>query len=211
MLNPVGPQSPGVYWLRRALVLLVLLLVVLGVVGLLGGRGGDPAPTAAPVAPSPSPSPSSSSPAASSSADPTSSASPDKTKTKTPACKDSAVAVTASTDAASYQVGSTPRLRMQITNKSSSACKRDIGADANELIINLGETKFWSSDDCSPGGKSDVVTLEADQSYSVSLTWLGRASAPDCPADQPAAKAGSYNLVGRNGDVLSKPEPFSLT
>ena len=126
-------------------------------------------------------------------------------------CKDADITVTASTDAATYPVGATPRLRMRILNTSKESCRRDVGAAANELIVNRGSERFWSSDDCNPPGKADVVTLAAGQSYSVTLAWVGQASQPKCPANQPQASAGSYTLVGRNGDLMSKPEPFSFT
>jgi hypothetical protein len=56
-----------------------------------------------------------------------------------------------------------------------------------------------------------VVTLEPGQSYSVSVTWLGRLSQKGCPADQPLAEAGTYKLTGRNGEVTSEPAVFALT
>jgi hypothetical protein len=119
--------------------------------------------------------------------------------------------VTASTDAASYAVGSTPRLRMRIQNTSDTACKRDVGAAMNELVITSGDTRVWSSDDCNTAGTAQVATLQPGQSYSVSVTWLGRLSAKGCPADQPLAQKGSYKLVGRNGDITSEPAVFALT
>lgn len=208
VLHPVGPKSPGTYWVRRALVLLVVLALILGVRQLFFRGGG--ASTAAPQpsqssTPAPDPSPSTSK---------TTSASPKPSTSATSgtgACKDSQIQVTASTDAASYQVGATPRLRMRIQNVSTSACKRDIGSKSNELIISSGTVKVWSSDDCNPGGTAQVVTLQPQQSYSVDVTWLGRLSQKGCPPDQPIASAGTYKLVGRNGDVQSDPAVFSLT
>lgn len=224
-MRPVGPQPPSVYWVRRAVVLVVLAAIVAGIVWLVAGRGGGPTGTASPdpsdtpaatpamsvTTPAPSASPTKATPK------PTkTTATPKPTKTATTpaaitACPDSAIQVVASTDAASYKIGATPRLRMQITNSSTASCKRDVGASANELIVNQDGKRFWSSDDCNPGGKADVVTLEPGQSYSVSLGWLGRGSQPGCPADQPAATAGTYELVGRNGDVMSSPQKFALT
>ncbi len=216
-MHPVGPQSPGTYWVRRVLVILVILALALGVRWLLTGRSGSPtaSPTTSPVATG------SSSPTPSTSATPsptpskTASASPSKTASATStgiqACPDSAITVTASTDAASYTVGSTPRLRMRIQNTGSAACTRDIGAAQNELVISSGDTRVWSSDDCNQGGNPQIATLAPDQSYSVSVTWLGRLSAKGCPADQPLAEAGTYKLVGRNGEVTSEPAVFSLT
>jgi hypothetical protein len=86
-----------------------------------------------------------------------------------------------------------------------------VGAAQNELVITSGSTRVWSSDDCNPGGDPNVVTLEPGQSYSVSVTWLGRLSQKGCPADQPLAEAGTYKLTGRNGEVTSEPAVFSLT
>lgn len=214
-MHPVGPQSPGTYWLRRLLVLAVVVALLLGIRWLL--TGGDEEPTAS-ATPSTSPS---ASPSESASATPsgtaTASATPSATPTSsaTPApdgqCADSAITVTASTDAASYTVGSTPRLRMRIENTSGTACKRDVGAAQNELVITSGSTRVWSSDDCNPGGDPNVVTLDPGQSYSVSVTWLGRLSQKDCPAEQPLAEAGTYKLTGRNGEVTSEPAVFALT
>jgi hypothetical protein len=216
VIHPTGPQSPGVYWVRRAVVLLVLIVLLLGVRWLLTGRGGDGTPAASP---SGSSSPSSTPAATSASAKPTSaspkpsatSASAKPSSTAVTACTKSQLAVTASTDAASYPTGSTPRLRMKIENTSSKACTRDIGAPQNELLIVSGTTRVWSSDDCNPGGTAQVVTLAPGQSYSVSVTWLGHLSQKGCPANQPIAGKGTYKLTGRNGDVTSTPATFALT
>jgi hypothetical protein len=212
-MHPVGPQSPVTYWLRRLLVLAVVVALLLGIRWLLTGAGEEPAASATQ---SPSPS-ASSSPATSpsGSAAPSDTPTPTATAAATPApdgqCADAAISVTASTDAASYTVGSTPRLRMRIENTSDTACKRDVGAAQNELVITSGSTQVWSSDDCNPGGDPNVVTLDPGQSYSVSVTWLGRLSQEGCPAEQPLAEAGTYKLTGRNGEVASEPVVFALT
>jgi len=204
-MHPTGPQSPGVYWVRRALVVVVLLVALLGVRWLLTGRGGG-TPSATPPTPTPTSSTSHSSTPTTS----TSSA-PKPTPTGAVACTKEQISVTASTDAASYPVGSTPRLRMTIENTSSTPCTRDIGAAQNELLITSGTARVWSSDDCSPGGGSQVVTMAPGQSYSVAVTWLGKLSAKGCPANQPAATKGTYKLTGRNGDLTSAPAVFALT
>lgn len=205
LLHPVGSKPPGTYWLRRALVVLVVVALVVGIRQLFfsgGSTTASPEPSTSSTA-SPDPTPSTSK-----TATPKPSASG---STGTGACKNNQIKVTASTDAASYQVGATPRLRMRIQNVSNSACKRDIGSKNNELVITSGSARVWSSDDCNAGGSSQVVTLKPDQSYSVDVTWLGRVSQKGCPPDQPIAEAGTYKLVGRNGEVESEPAVFSLT
>jgi hypothetical protein len=205
LLHPVGSKPPGTYWLRRALVVLVVLALVIGIRQVFfsgGSTSASPEPSQSST-PAPDPSPSTSK---SASAKPTASSS-----SGTGNCKNNQIKVTASTDAASYQVGATPRLRMRIQNVSTSACKRDIGSKSNELVITSGDARVWSSDDCNAGGSSQVVTLKPDQSYSVDVTWLGRLSQKGCPPDQPIAEAGTYKLTGRNGEVESEPAVFSLT
>ena len=223
LLHPRGPLPPGVYWVRRLLALLVVVALLLGVRWVFqrtfGGSGtpdssGTPSASTTPSTsvsgtPSKTASPSTSATSAKPSTSATTSASP--STTAVPLCANDDIAVTAPTDAASYPVGSTPRLRMRIQNTSSKPCRRDIGAAQNELVITSGSTRVWSSDDCNPGGAAQVQTIQPGQSYSVTVTWLGKLSKKGCPADQPEAQAGSYKLVGRNGDVDSKPASFALT
>lgn len=208
LLRPVGSKPPGTYWVRRALVLLIVLALVLGIRQLFFSGG-----SASTAAPEPTGS-SSAEPDPNGSASPSTSASPKPSSSASSGigpCKNNQIQVTSSTDAASYQVGATPQLRMRIKNISKSACQRDVGSKNNELVITSGSARVWSSDDCNTGGSAQVVTLQPGQSYSVNVTWLGRLSQKGCPPDQPIADAGTYKLVGRNGDVSSDGAVFSLT
>lgn len=217
-MNPRGPLPPGVYWVRRLLALLVVVALVLGArwvwqrtFGSSSSSGATPSTSPSSSPASPSAKPTSPSPSASASTSTSKSPSASPTTTGVPLCADDDIAVTASTDAASYPVGSTPRLRMRIQNTSSKPCRRDIGAAQNELVITSGTARVWSSDDCNPGGSQQVQTIQPGQSYSVTVTWLGKLSKKGCPADMPEAQAGSYKLTGRNSAVTSKPASFSLT
>ena len=217
-MHPRGPLPPGVYWVRRIVAVLVIIAVVLGARWVYHKlrSSSSATPVASPSAsktPTPTPTPSK-----------TPTPTPSKTPTPTPSkttpspssstlrtCANSDIRVTASTDAASYVVGSTPKLRMRIQNVSSTPCKRDLGAGANELLITSGSAHVWSSDDCNPSTASDVQTMQPDQSFSVAVTWLGRLSAKGCPANEPYAQPGSYKLTGRNGTIVSAPAIFALT
>jgi len=216
MMSPVGPQPSRVYWIRRALVLLAIVLTLVALRWLIFGRGGDvsqvsanPTPSTSPTSSSQSADPTAAPTAAASSS--TTAASPTSSEDGAPQCGNADIAVTVSTDSASYPVGSTPKLHLKIENTSGTACYRDIGAGMNELHIKSGGYHVWSSDDCNAGGAPDVTLLQPAQSYSVTVTWPGILSASGCPGNQPVAKAGSYDLYGRNGDVISSPAVFSLT
>lgn len=211
LIYPVGPEPPGTYWLRRGIVL-VVILAILGLVWFVFFRGGGsdsaaPQPSASPTAsttPTVTPSPT-----GSASGSPTATASP--TSTELADCKKSVIEVEASTDDSSYPVGSTPRFTLKVTNGGNVACLRDVGAGANELSVSSGGVPVWSSDDCNPSDATDVVTLKPGQSFSTSITWDGIISEEGCPSGQPAAEAGGYDLLGRNGDVESEPVAFELT
>ena len=216
-MHPRGPLPPGVYWVRRVVAVLVIIAVVLAARWAYHRVRSTPSasPTASPTA-SVTTTPTAShsaTPTVSHSATPTASHSPSPSPSASTlrSCANSDIRVTASTDAATYVVGSTPKLRMRIQNVSSTPCRRDLGAAANELLITSGTAHVWSSDDCNPSSTSDIQTMPPDQSFSVSVTWLGRLSAKGCPANEPYAQPGSYKLVGRNGSVSSTPAIFALT
>ena len=218
VVNPRGPLPPSVYWVRRGLALLAVILVLLvlrfvwshtlGSNG-SGQAGPTPVPSTSSASPSHTPTKTPSPTASPTKASPTPTPSPSASTLRT--CTDGDITVTASTDAASYVVGSTPKLHMRIQNTSSTPCRRDVGSAANDLVITSGTAHVWASDDCNPGGPSSVVAMQPDQSYSVTVTWLGRLSAKGCPANEPFAQPGSYSLVGHNVGAVSAPAVFALT
>jgi hypothetical protein len=205
LMHPSGPEPASVYWIRRGAIVLVVITLLVALWWLIGSLfGGDDAPTEPTAQPSSS---AAASPEASSSAAASASADGDPV-----ACVDSAITVEATTDASTYPVGSTPRLTLTIINSGDVACKRDVGPKANELEITSGGYHVWSSDDCNASSKSKVVVLEPGDKVASSITWNGRLSQKGCPnGEGELAKAGRYDLVGRNGKAVSEPTPFALT
>jgi hypothetical protein len=205
-MHPTGPEPASVYWIRRGAIVLVVITLVVAAWWLLGSLFGGGSDTSADSAAEPSSS---------------ASAAPDSSvpaEASTPAdaepveCLDSAITVEATTDASTYPVGSTPRLTLTIINSGDVACKRDVGPKANELEITSGGYHVWSSDDCNASSKSKVVTLKPGDKVASSITWNGRLTQKGCPdGEGDEAKAGSYDLMGRNGKVTSEQTPFSLT
>jgi cytoskeletal protein RodZ len=218
VLHPVGPLPPRAYWLRRLLIVLAVVLVVALIWWLLTGLGsGSPAaaptgsgspttaPTTTPTSPTSTPTPTTTSPT------PTATTtSPSPTTTGVAACPDSAIKVTALTDATSYPAGKDPRLTVEVSNVGTVSCKRDVGQVALELIVTSGSARTWSSDDCNPGGSHAVVTLRAGQTFATTVVWSRTTSAPGCPSGKPQAAPGHYQLVARNLTLKSAPAPFQL-
>ena len=202
-MHPVGPEPPVVYWLRRAAFVLVILTVIAVLWWLIGaitgGGGGDATPAADSTTQSATAEPS-----------PTDSTVPNPEPTAIVDCEDAAIKVTASTDATTYTIGASAKLSMVIQNVGDVTCTRDVGPKANELKITSGGYHVWSSDDCSPKGKSKVIEMEPGDKVASSVTWNGQLSEKGCPANQPQAKPGRYSLEARNGDVISEGVPFAV-
>lgn len=204
-MKPVGPEEPQVYWKRRALVVGVVLLALL-ILFLIFRPKGDDQPQAEPaITVSPSPTVSGS-PAPTTTASGSASPSPSGPARE---CTDTDIEVTVSPDKPSYPAGVEPKITMAIANTGAFACRRDVGAGANEIVISSGGTQVWTSDDCSPSTESSVQTIEPGKSAAVTVTWPRTRSAAGCPTDQPPVAAGAYDVVGRNDRIDS--EPVSLT
>jgi hypothetical protein len=207
VLRPVGDLPPGVYWVRR-LVLLGALLVVVVLVWWRWPSGGDDT-SATGGEPTPTPTVSSS-PLTSSPTPTASETKKDTTKSNKPPCEDSAIEVKVSTDAETYAADVQPAITFSVENVSDKTCSRDIGQGANELQITSGGAQVWSSDDCNPGGEQAVDNLKPGDRFVQTVTWPRIESAEGCPTPQQDAPPGTYQVIARNGDVLSEPAAFTL-
>jgi hypothetical protein len=223
-----------VYWRRRIMVVAVVVAVVFLVRALFFGGGDKPdaashvdaAPSVTPSGGASSrsahpaatitPSPGSGGPAAPSGGDgqtggaQTGGSTGRGTSSGGSVCPDSALRVEVSTDASTYRVGDQPVVRLTITNTSGSACQRDVGAAEQEVVITAGDRRIWSSDDCSPGGDPDVRTIQPGETLHYAVTWPGLTSQPGCTDRHEVAGAGSYTLVGRLGQLRSRPATLTL-
>ncbi len=221
VLRPRGPQKAAVYWRRRAVALAAVIIVpILAGFLLFGGGSSQPETAAAPADPEPSASgaPGEVDDGETGGPTPSPQSGPDDAETQVqgseppepPACEDSAVAVAVSVDQEAYSAGANPQIVMTITNTSSEECVRDIGSGANEVVISSGGHHAWSSDDCDPSQASSEQVLPAGVDASVTLSWERKLSAPGCTGPGSAAQAGTYQVEGRNGTVVSEPVRFVL-
>jgi len=217
--HPVGPERPGTYWRRRALVLGVVLLVVVVVVLIVVGRGNG-APAAGPTpgggassgaadAGAGSGSGSASSGASgSASGAPSSSPTPSAAARKDgAACATDQIALTPVLDKRVYGAGEDPKIAMSIKNTGSNSCHMDLGSAQQVLTITSGKEQYWSSKDCQTGGTDQDVTLKAGQQLTTpAIAWdRTRSSATTCDAARASVTAGgaSYHLQVAMGEITS--------
>ena len=202
VMNPVGPEEPGVYWRRRLLVGLGVLVVLIIFFMLLRSCSSDPTPTAAP---SPSPTPSAT---ASTSASPSPSTSASGT-----ACTDSDIEVTVKPDkGTSFPSGTPITFTMAIKNISDKACARNVGTKPNTVLVQSGGSEVWSSDDCAPAGTDQVQTIEPGNVYQLNANWNQQQTSPgNCPTSGASAPPGSYEVIGKNDQVKSNPATFTIS
>ena len=199
------------YWIRRITLLLAVGTLIFGIWWLATGRAAEEQAGPSPEA-SQSAAPASAEPTQSAPAPQSPSATEEASSTGAPVdCQDSSIKVKARTDKSTYVVGETPVLKLTITNIGDTSCKRDVGPKANELEVTSGGYHVWSSDDCSASDASKVMVMKPGEKVSSSITWNGRLSQKGCPSEGAEAKAGRYDVIGRNGAVESDGNPFSLT
>jgi len=191
--NPVGPQSRGVYWRRRLVVLLGVVAVIVLVVFLVSRPGSGEASSGIP---NPSPSPSQD---AESAAEPEPEPStPPEEPAEGADCDPANVVVEAITDKASYASGEQPQLSFSITNTSVVSCTYNVGTTQQLFTVTSGADQYWSSKDCETGAVDAPILLEPNLAQSSApILWdRTRSSADTCDGDRPAAPAGgaTFNL-----------------
>ncbi|MCW2138685.1 adhesin [Actinoplanes cyaneus] len=129
------------------------------------------------------------------------------------ACTDAEISVTPVPGATSMKRGATLAITLQIKNIGSRTCTRDVGADPQELYIDQGAQKYWSSDKCSTTKGSDVQTFKPGDQRTFNITWNGRQSTAcnGSAASGPAPNAGQYELRGRLDTIKSNPVILTIS
>ncbi|MFE3546493.1 hypothetical protein ACFXK0_26320 [Nocardia sp. NPDC059177] len=227
MLEPNGPLPPEIYWRRRALAIgvIIVALVVVIWLAMMVARGGDSNgenPVAQPTttesgsaAESTTTTSASSAASATSSGSVTSTAASATSVAEQPAaqpCSDQSLALKVTVGQPTYKVGDQPAFGTVITNISSAACTRDLGAGPQFLVFTLdGQRRLWASNDCNPDGPPEVKTLDAGQQLSYKGSWFGTTSQPECAGERLPVPAGAYMVVAQLGAIRSAAEPFNLS
>jgi hypothetical protein len=128
-------------------------------------------------------------------------------------CGDSEVSLTPMPTATSAKRGTPVVLKLKIKNISARVCTRDLGAGAQELYLDQGARKYWSSDTCNSDRSPNPQRMQPGSEYEYQVTWNGRQSSK-CTGAQPAGPAppqGQYELRARLATKISEPVVLTVT
>jgi hypothetical protein len=126
-------------------------------------------------------------------------------------CVPSVMSVAALTPQKTYRIGQQPPLEIRVTNTGQRPCVVDLSDSQIELLVYNGESRVWSSHDCTikPGGSP--LTLAPRQTAARSIRWMGLSSQPDCAGPRMRVGAGNYTLHVRLGQTDGRPTMFSIS
>ncbi|AEV88927.1 adhesin [Actinoplanes sp. SE50] len=129
------------------------------------------------------------------------------------ACADNEIQVTPVPAATSIKRGANLAITLRIRNVGNRTCTRDVGADPQELYVEAGAQKIWSSDKCSGVHGNDVQTFKPGDQREFNITWNGHQSTAcnGATATGPAPAAGQYSLRGRLDGLVSQPVVLTLS
>ncbi|MEV0393081.1 hypothetical protein [Polymorphospora rubra] len=234
MRMTVGPLPSAVYWRRRAIVLVAILLPVIVLFYSCSG-GGDP--KTSPVGNDTTPTPEATAtlltpetgtpPTSEAPADPppTAEPTPDTPPEQAPqnpapqnpptgeTCTDAEMSLIPVPSRITAQQGVTIEIRLKIKNVSTRTCKRDVGADMQEIYVKQGAEKVWSSDTCGAVRGNDVQSFVPNHEMEFRVGWNGKTTS-ECAgslANGPFPAAGDYQIIGRLDQKLSEPVKFTVT
>ncbi|HTR69247.1 MAG TPA: hypothetical protein VMH41_03350 [Mycobacteriales bacterium] len=191
LLHPVGPRGPGVYWLRRGVLLAAILAVILVLATQCGGGGGGK-PTADKT-PSPSSSPSSS---------PT-------TPAAVVACDPDTLTLTLSTDLSQYTVGQSPQLIGVVRNTGDATCTF-ASSPANEIwTITSGSDKIWTTKGCTDSTVTKTVKIKPGSTKKITTVWDGHRLDTGC-TEGAVAQPGEYVLRAKLNGIAGKAAIFHI-
>ncbi len=211
-----GPLSAGVYWRRRLLALVVLSVVLglpLATLRLTGDAAGPSGSTptggtAAPVAQEDEPTPPTAAEQerarqrAERRAERRAQRSAERAAREAAAaplaepegrCSDADVVVRPVVEGA--VAGSEVTLLLNLRAVATPACTWQVGPAHLTVKITSGEDDVWSGQQCPGALPRQRVTVRAEATSTVALTWDARRSAAGCPATTTFAEPGYYHVV----------------
>ncbi|WP_199825144.1 hypothetical protein [Streptomyces maremycinicus] len=133
--------------------------------------------------------------------------------TTVPNCTPGVVTLTLRSVQNTYSPLQTPTFQLTAKNASGSDCKVDLGPKAAVLTITQAgeDDAYWSSADCPRSAGSLLYRVPAGDSFTYTVKWDRKPSAPQC-ATPPAgaAGAGTYLLEAKAPGFAKAQTSFVL-
>ncbi|MHC5908474.1 hypothetical protein ACVNF4_32030 [Streptomyces sp. S6] len=130
-----------------------------------------------------------------------------------PNCTASVVTWTLSSVSNTYSPDRTPTFRLTARNSSGSDCKVDLAPKNTVLTITQtgSDHAYWASDDCPKATGSALYRVPADSTFTYTVKWDRKPSAPQC-ATPPAgtATAGTYLVEAKAPGFAKAQTSFVL-
>lgn len=127
-------------------------------------------------------------------------------------CPDQNISVVLYTDKPTYKVGDQPQFTIVTTNAGLTACTRDVGKAAQNVVVRTldGTRTLWSARDCSPLQTVNNQLLQPAQQVRDTVTWSGTTSSPGCKTPRVQIPIGAYQATGKIGERESAPITFNV-
>lgn len=127
-------------------------------------------------------------------------------------CADSEMSVVPNAASKTVKRGASVELSLTVKNVGNRTCSRDVGAGPQELYIERGAFKYWSSDTCSANKGSDVRQFRPGDQRTYKVTWNGRQS-NSCSGNVASGgnpPPGQFDLRARLGTLVSEPMVLTI-
>lgn len=127
-------------------------------------------------------------------------------------CADQEIQVVPAVAPSTVRRGAAVNMTLTVKNVGTRTCSRDVGAGPQELYLEKGAFKYWSSDDCSSVKGSDIRQFNPGDQRIYKVTWNGLQSNV-CSASQPSGPApppGQFELRARLGTFVSDPVALTI-
>lgn len=211
-LEPIGPQPPRTYWVRRAVILVIVVALVSSVGWLLSrprpvtavaassestSQSSSPTtsestPTASAtdaVSTSPNASSETDSPAASAQTPAASVETPTPTAAPTPPCRPQALTVRVTGPDSVALAG--PATFTLLVSTTQQNCVLDLATTPAALVLTSGSDHIWATSDCPEWQPAGSLTLAAGQETGIEVGWPVR-RANGCGLAETTLGAGTY-------------------
>lgn len=127
------------------------------------------------------------------------------------ACEPEFLAVTGSTDQASYAEDETPVFTMEVTHDGDVLCDASLGSDQQNFVVEDADGRFvFSTRACQVDPQEQIVEMEPGQSESVEFEWERIATDQSCESAAEEVESGHYQLIVSMGDQTAEPVEFEL-